>query len=487
MSKYSSLANFRRPRRASQDQRRAARQLGRRRRGRSRNQWKGIALAGGAIVGVGAIAAASRQGSGSTAPPPAPPPASSSAAAPRASPASTATRSPGGVDASQEGLSGTNSPSQVSPSDDSRPLTSASENVTARQSTRLTKKQKKTKRRNLGLTNKEINTNKVKGRLHKLQKMAWGNDKRSSQEPRVSNNAPGLKLTPGAERQLRKTRNYQMRKEIIDAERKGEWKRGVYPAAEFNYPRRSAITDSTQGDTSMYYYYPPTAEFRRPRRASQAQRKAARDLGRRRRGRSRDQWKGLALAGAGAAAAAGVGALALRGRGIRSGDPSKGIGGSLESARAGTSRAVRSAGSRVGEAGRRVGAGVGEAGRNVGAGAASLIPPRGARRGNAEPWATNPPNFDGSPAAAAAAPAAAPAYQAASKTRVSSQGKRTRKRVTRSPRSPQPSASGHNRDALINRLNRYSRSYEAANFSTTPDGRRVISLNIRRPIGSYYY
>ena len=68
-----------------------------------------------------------------------------------------------------------------------------------------------------------------------------------------------------------------------------------------------------------------TAEFKRkgkPRRASQAQRKAARDLGRKRRGKSSDQWKGLGLnVGGRTGASVGAGGKTIRagGKTVRAG------------------------------------------------------------------------------------------------------------------------------------------------------------------------
>lgn len=55
------------------------------------------------------------------------------------------------------------------------------------------------------------------------------------------------------------------------------------------------------------------AEFRRKRRTTQAMRRAARLLGRKRRGKSRDKWKGIGLAAA-ATAVGGAGLLALKKR-----------------------------------------------------------------------------------------------------------------------------------------------------------------------------
>lgn len=69
------------------------------------------------------------------------------------------------------------------------------------------------------------------------------------------------------------------------------------------------MIEPTYLSPSMTYF--DTANFRRPRRASQKQRKAARDLGRKRKGKSRDKWKGLALGAAGVGAAAVGGTMLL--------------------------------------------------------------------------------------------------------------------------------------------------------------------------------
>jgi hypothetical protein len=94
-----------------------------------------------------------------------------------------------------------------------------------------------------------------------------------------------------------------------------------------NHPKvlRSKMTRMKPGDgagwktvdvTNMNKFF-SVAKFRRPRRASQAQRRAAQLLGRKRKGKSRTNWKGIALAGTGTA---GLAAIALRGRNIVTGE-----------------------------------------------------------------------------------------------------------------------------------------------------------------------
>jgi hypothetical protein len=264
----SSSAQFRRPRRASQAQRKAARDLGRKRKGKSRDQWRGLALAGAGAVAIGGTALAAHQ-----------------------------------VQKKREGMI-----------EDSNERLDAAKDAKPEGYKGLSKDQR----------SRAIEARKAQ--LFGAEGRGYDEDV-GAQAQRIS--VPSL-LGVAAKRSIQEKENTDMvdvrnktkssvlgeaiKAEARSGDNRGRTKKAVRRAAarirpsDFFARLRLArfAQNSSSGDMTMNNY----AEFRK-RRSSQKHRKAMRDLGRKRKGKSSDKWKGLALAGA--AGAAGVAALGVYG------------------------------------------------------------------------------------------------------------------------------------------------------------------------------
>ena len=265
----SSNAQFRRPRRASQAQRKAARDLGRKRKGKSRDQWRGLALAGAGAVAIGGTALAAHQ-----------------------------------VQKKREGM-----------------IRGSNERLDAA---------KDAKPEGYKGLSKDQRSRAIEARKAQLFGAEWSgyDEDVGAQIQRIS--VPSL-LGAATKRSIQEKGNTDtmdvrskikssllgeaMKAEARSGDNRGRTKKAVRRAtarirpSDFFARLRLArfAQHSSSGDMTMNNY----AEFRGPRRSSQKHRQAMRKLGRKRRGRSSDKWKGLALAGAAGLVAAPVGVAAL--------------------------------------------------------------------------------------------------------------------------------------------------------------------------------